>query len=182
MDDVAEEAKASRALVYHYFGNKQDLYLEAILNAAAMLEKELYIEGEMVPLERITASVGRYLDFARDHGAAFLALFREGAFASMPALTRAIENVRDRVLSVLLDILDAQGASPVLRTTARAWLAAVESASLDWLERRDILPRPELEHMLVDQLVAMLQAASKYDPAAGWLREFFESPRTERAG
>jgi len=41
VDDVAQAAGASRALVYHYFGTKQDLYAAALSKAAAELTRRL---------------------------------------------------------------------------------------------------------------------------------------------
>lgn len=41
IDDVASAAGASRALVYHYFGGKQELYVAALKSAAAQLEARL---------------------------------------------------------------------------------------------------------------------------------------------
>jgi hypothetical protein len=56
----------------------------------------------------------------------------------------------------------------VLRITLRSWLAAVETAALDWLEHRD-LPREELERLLVDHQVVMLHVAARHDPKVGQL-------------
>ncbi|MEV4887949.1 helix-turn-helix domain-containing protein, partial [Nonomuraea sp. NPDC055795] len=41
IDDVASAAGASRALVYHYFGGKQELYVAALKSAAQQLESRL---------------------------------------------------------------------------------------------------------------------------------------------
>src|SRR5262249_52259078 len=41
VDDVAQAAGASRALVYHYFGTKQELYAAALSKAAAELTRRL---------------------------------------------------------------------------------------------------------------------------------------------
>jgi hypothetical protein len=66
---------------------------------------------------------------------------------------------------MLTRILHAMGVAdpgPVLRLTLRSWLALVETAGLDWLERRD-LPRDRLERLLVDQQVVLLDVAGRYD-------------------
>jgi hypothetical protein len=46
----------------------------------------------------------------------------------------------------------------------------VETAGLDWLEHRD-MERAELERLLVDQMVALLRAASEHDPGVRVLLE-----------
>ncbi|GAB3877569.1 hypothetical protein GCM10027612_00620 [Microbispora bryophytorum subsp. camponoti] len=64
--------------------------------------------------------------------------------------------------------VDAPG--PALRVTLRSWIASVETAGLDWLEHRD-MERAELERLLVDQMVALLRAASGHDPGMRVLLE-----------
>src|SRR6266700_777398 len=63
IDDVAEAAGASRALVYHYFGGKQDLYLAALRGAAEQLGELLEPPTDGKPLERLRLSLRRYFDF-----------------------------------------------------------------------------------------------------------------------
>jgi len=165
MDDIADEARASRALVYHYFGNKQDLYLAAVRSAAEQLADKLVIRGDMPARERLIQAVANYLDFARDYAPSFLALLRGGGpGAGYPELGAAVEQVRELITAGALQILHAdEEPSQMLLMTTRSWTAVVESASLDWLENND-LPRPELERLLVDQLDGLLRATAQYDP------------------
>lgn len=77
IDDVAASAGASRALVYHYFGGKQELYVAALRSAAAELQARLQAQGEGGPLEQLGAGLTRYFDFVEEHAAGFAALLRE---------------------------------------------------------------------------------------------------------
>lgn len=70
IDDVAVIAGASRALVYHYFGGKQELYVAALRSAAAELQARLQPQSEGGPLERLTVGLTRYFDFVEEHAAA----------------------------------------------------------------------------------------------------------------
>src|SRR3954451_25019406 len=57
IDDVADAAGASRALVYHYFGGKHELYIAALHSAAKQLSDLLEPPAKGRPLERLAASL-----------------------------------------------------------------------------------------------------------------------------
>src|SRR3954469_4680227 len=78
IDDVAASAGASRALVYHYFGGKQELYVAALRSAAEALEARLKPQGGGGPLEELARGLTRYFDFVEEHAAGFAALLRGG--------------------------------------------------------------------------------------------------------
>lgn len=168
IDDVASAADASRALVYHYFGGKHELYIAALKRAAKQLSEllETPIEGDS--LERLRISLGRYFDFVEDHGAGFTALLRGGPADRSGDAGEIIDGVRNLILNRILAVLGMDTPGPVLRITLRAWVALVETAGLDWLERKD-LPRAQLEQLLIEQYVVLLRVAGRHDPHAATL-------------
>ncbi|GAA4065959.1 TetR/AcrR family transcriptional regulator [Actinomadura miaoliensis] len=168
IDDVAVAAGASRALVYHYFGGKQELYVAALTSAARQLSVLLEPPTEGRPLERLRISLKRYFDFVEDHAAGFTALLRGGPADRSGEVGEIVDNVRRLLLGRILHTVGIEDPGPVLRITLRSWMAAVETAGLDWLEHRDI-ERAELEHLLVDQWIVMLRAAGRHDPVTGEL-------------
>lgn len=162
IDDVAAAAGASRALVYHYFGGKQELYVAALRSAARRLAALIEPPAEGRPVERLAVSLRQYFDFVEDHAAGFITLLRNGPANRSGEVGEIIDGVRQQLLGVLLREIGVDRPSPVLRTTLRSWIASVETAGLEWLERRD-LPRRELERLLVDQHVALLEVAARHD-------------------
>src|SRR3954465_2978433 len=62
IDDVATAAGASRALVYHYFGGKQELYVAALRRAALELEERLRPVNGGTAIEERAAGLTRYFD------------------------------------------------------------------------------------------------------------------------
>jgi AcrR family transcriptional regulator len=170
IDDVAEAAGASRALVYHYFGGKQELYVAALRGAAEQLSVLLEPPTEGKPLERLALSLRRYFDFVEDHAAGFVALLRGGLASRSGEIGEIIDGIRALLLDRILQALDITEPGPVLRITLRSWMAAVETAGLDWLENRD-LPRAELERLLIDHHIVMLHVAGQHDPEVGRLFE-----------
>jgi AcrR family transcriptional regulator len=162
IDDVAAAAGASRALVYHYFGGKQELYVAALRTAANQLSNLLEPPTEGRPLERLALSLHRYFDFVEDHAAGFVALLRGGPANRSGVVGEIVDGIRQLLLTRILHAMGVGEPGPVLRLTVRSWLASVETAGLDWLERRD-LPRERLERLLVDQQVVLLDVAGRYD-------------------
>ncbi len=162
IDDVAAAAGASRALVYHYFGGKHELYVAALKSAATQLSNLLEPPAEGRPLEKLALSLHRYFDFVEDHAAGFVALLRGGPANRSGEIGEIVDEIRQLLLTRILHEMGVTEPGPVLRLTMRSWLASVETAGLDWLERRD-LPRDELERLLVDQQVVLLRVAGRYD-------------------
>jgi AcrR family transcriptional regulator len=170
IDEVAEAAGASRALVYHYFGGKHELYVAALKSAASQLSELLEPPTEGRPLERLALSLHRYFDFVEDHAAGYVALLRGGPANRSGGVGEIIDGIRQMLLTRILHTIGVEEPGPFLRLTMRSWLAAVETSGLDWLERRDV-PREQLERLLVDQQVVLLHVAGRYDPR---IAELFE--------
>ncbi len=168
IDDVAAAAGASRALVYHYFGGKYELYIAALGSAARQLSVLLEPPTEGKPLERLRISLERYFDFVESHAAGYAALLRGGPADRSGEVGEIVDGIRQLLLDRILHSLDVESPQPILRITLRSWMAAVETAGLDWLENRDVT-RPELERLLVDHLVVMLHVAGRHDPGTGAL-------------
>jgi AcrR family transcriptional regulator len=168
IDDVASAAGASRALVYHYFGGKQELYVAALRSAADQLESRLRPHGGAGPLDELASGLSRYFDFVEEHAAGFAALLRGGPANRAGEVGEIVDGVRQRLFLLIQRQMGVERPSPVLRTTLRSWIASVETAGLDWLEHRD-LERETLERLLVDHMVALLGVASGYDDEVGAL-------------
>jgi AcrR family transcriptional regulator len=163
IDDVAVAAGASRALVYHYFGGKYELYVAALRSAANQLSVLLEPPAEGRPLKRLQVSLSRYFDFVESHASGYSALLRGGPADRSGEVGEIINSIRSLLLDRILHALGTPEPGPVLRITLRSWMACVETAAMDWLERRD-LSREELERLLVDQIVVLLHAAGNHDP------------------
>ncbi|WP_345559799.1 TetR/AcrR family transcriptional regulator [Nonomuraea rosea] len=162
IDDVASAAGASRALVYHYFGGKQELYVAALKSAAEQLESRLRPHEGGRPLDELASGLKRYFDFVEEHAAGFAALLRGGPANRAGEVGEIVDGVRRRLFRLIQKQMRVEDPSPVLRTTLRSWIASVETAGLDWLEHRDV-ERSTLEKMLVDHMVALLGVAATYD-------------------
>ncbi|MDX3852129.1 TetR/AcrR family transcriptional regulator [Streptomyces sp. AK02-01A] len=164
LDDVAAAAGVSRPLVYRYFkGGKQDLYEAALRSAADELELCFTEPPTGPPTERLKRVLERYLAFVDQHDAGFSALLQGGSVCETSRTTAIVDEVRRAAAEQILLHLGADRPGSRLRMLVRTWIAAVESASLIWLDEGKQPPADELRDWLVDQLIALLAATAATD-------------------
>jgi AcrR family transcriptional regulator len=131
-EEIAEAAGVSRALVYNYFGDKGGLIAAVYLRSLRRLDEEL--DGAIDPAgtdgERLHSVVHCYLRFARDNAAAWRLI---GSTATMehPEVLKARRDRFDQLARNWGDTAEA-------RIAARAVVGFLESATLDWIEHRDV--------------------------------------------
>ncbi|MFI1394995.1 TetR/AcrR family transcriptional regulator [Streptomyces sp. NPDC020681] len=164
LDDVAEAAGVSRPLVYRYFpGGKQQLYETALRSAADELEL-CFTEPPAGPAtDRISRVLDRYLVFVDEHDAGFSALLRGGSVAETSRTTAIVDEVRRAAAEQILVHMGVDRPGPRLRMMVRTWIAAVEAASLIWLDEGKQPPAAELRDWLVDHLIALMAATAATD-------------------
>ena len=165
VDDIATESGASRALLYHYFSSKQDLYVAALREAADELVRRVTAvrEPDGDALQRLDRAVDAYISYADAHATGFMTLLRGGPGATEGVVGSVVQSVRDTLHERILEGLGVQEPPPLLRVALRAWLAIVETAVLDWLDRRDV-DRDLLKEYLVSAMPALLASAHRLDP------------------
>ncbi len=165
IDDIAKAAGISKGLLYHYFGSKRAFYVQVIRVAAARLLEATQPDSDLPDVERARAGIDAYLVYVSERAGAYRALMR-GGIGVDPEVLGVIEDVRAEIIQRMMAGVGLEQPRPIFRNTARAWIGAVEAASLDWLEHQDI-ERETLVEMLLSSLGASLMIASQKDPEAG---------------
>ncbi|MFE7777852.1 TetR/AcrR family transcriptional regulator [Streptomyces sp. NPDC057445] len=164
LDDVAEAAGVSRPLVYRYFpGGKQQLYEAALRSSADALVLCFAEPPTGPPTERLGRVLDRYLDFVDKHDAGFSALLRGGSVAETSRASAIVDEVRRAAAEQILVHLGVPDPGRRVRMMVRTWIAAVEAASLIWLDEDKRPPADELRNWLVDHLLALLAATAASD-------------------
>jgi AcrR family transcriptional regulator len=164
LPQVAAEAGASRALVYHYFRDRETLHVAAVRAVAGDLIARL-APSDRAPLDQLRHSVGQYVAFADEHAEGFLAILRGGApHGEADEVGRIVDTVRRRVLDLVTHTLGLETPSAVLRMSCAAWVSFAERLTLDWLDGRE-LGRDDVEDLLVRHLLATLTVAAGADSA-----------------
>lgn len=165
LDDVAEVAGVSRPLVYRYFpGGKQQLYEAALRSSADALQNCFAEPPTGPPTERLARVLDRYLAFVDEHDAGFAALLRGGSVAETSRTTAIVDEVRRAAAEQILLHLGARRPGARFALMVRTWIAAVEAASLIWVDEGKRPPARELRDWLVDHLMALLAVTAAGDP------------------
>lgn len=137
MEDVARRANVSRALVYHYFPTKRDLFAAIWRRAHERLRAdEASYDGR--PLRDVVIELlTRHLEFYRTH-APLVMIANRSAIASDPAVREPIADGMRILGDRILDSADATGHERDLAATAlTGWIAFVREVTVEWLVQED---------------------------------------------
>lgn len=165
IDDIAQRAGISKGLLYHYFGGKRAFYVATLDLSADRLLEAVKPNTALPRPERATVGLHAYLDFVQARATAFSALMR-GGLGVDAEVGAIIDRTRNAIAAMVLDGAGLTTESAPFRAAARAWVGAVEAASLDWLEHHD-LERDALISLMVGGLAGLLTQAARLDPVAG---------------
>jgi hypothetical protein len=115
----------------------------------------------------VTRVLDRYLAFVDEHDAGFSALLRGGSVAETSRTSTIVDEVRRAAAEqILLHLGRGAGSEPAprLRMMVRTWIAAVEAASLIWLDEGKQPAASDLRDWLVDQFIGLLAVTAATDP------------------
>ncbi len=164
IDDIAEQAEVSRALVYRYFPSTEAIHVAALRAAADDLIGRLTLSRDGTLLEQLTASVTDFVDFATSYAPTYLALLRTGSVVSTPDTDALIDDVRQHALAEIFARAGVTNSTPLMTLTVQCWIAVVEGSTLAWLQDK-FCSRDELVAWHTRQFVAMLSTTTNADPA-----------------
>jgi AcrR family transcriptional regulator len=160
MEDVAERADVSRALVYHYFPGKTDLFGAIWKRAHDELLKSATFDGSAPLMDQVRRALTAHFEFY-EQNAPLVFLANRSSIALDPVvrapITDDLETIRHR-------LLDAAGLTGHARAIAAAglvgWIAFVREVAIEWLERRELSRREAIE-------LCLKALAGLLGPAAG---------------
>jgi len=153
MDMIAAEADASRPLLHHYFGTKDELVQAAVENATDVLAASVNAEREGDALTQLAAGLTVYLDYVEAKPAAWSAVQRAGA---SPPLSTTVRRFDTQTAAKILTEIGTH--DPAAEMAVFAWLDLVKGACLRWVET-GTPTRPELQDFLTKAFLGCLQSA-----------------------
>ncbi|MDQ6777416.1 MAG: TetR/AcrR family transcriptional regulator [Actinomycetota bacterium] len=162
MRQIAEAAGISKALLYHYFPSKIELFKAAVAEQAAELQRMIEPTGEGTPFEQLTRSLDAYLGWIEGNSRAWTKMMRNAA--TLPEAGEFVEAFRNQTLDQLvLRLTGRRKPRPVLRNALKGWLGYVDAAILDWTEAGD-LQRDQVRDLIIAAFGAALMTAQHADP------------------
>lgn len=142
IEAVAREAGASRALIYHHFESKADLFRAVVQHAGDQLRSS--IASQVVPGMSPQAAVAIYLDYAETHAAGFKAL-HEGSLGTDPQIRAITRRSHEQYVDITLQAMGMDASNPVARLSVQGWHSYVVTVCVEWLNN------PELGRETVEQ-------------------------------
>ena len=123
-------------------------------------------------IDQVRYALAAFLGSAQNYASAYVALLSTGSVVATEESNQLVDVVRDHIVRLVAKRLDARTGgdgttvlpAPMLELTMRSWFSVVEGASVLWL-REGKISRERLENWLIDQLLAMLGATARHDPA-----------------
>ncbi|MUL48286.1 TetR/AcrR family transcriptional regulator [Mycobacterium sp. CBMA293] len=134
MEDIATQAGISRALIYHYFPSKKELFAALWAREHEQLAHNVhFMAGHTVRSQVRAALVAHYTFY--EHNMTLMMIANRSAIAVDPAVRSPITFELNRLRDHTLDALDLAGSSRDLVSVALSgWLALVREVALEWLE------------------------------------------------
>ena len=162
MRQIAEAAGISKALLYHYFPSKIELFKAAVAERAGELERLIEPSGDGTAFEQLTNSLDAYLAWIETNSRAWTKLMQSAA--TLPEAGTSVEGFRTRTLEqILRRLIGRRKPRPVLRNALNGWLGYVDAAILDWTDAGG-LSRDQLRDLIIAAFGAALLAAQQADP------------------
>ncbi|OXM73822.1 MULTISPECIES: TetR/AcrR family transcriptional regulator [Amycolatopsis] len=155
MEDIADEAGVSRALLYRYFPTKPGLFAAVYRQAADnLLSQARFESGASIP-DQISAALEAHFDYFAAHRNTVLAANRTLAG------DRGVQAVIDDELTVLRErVLDAARLPDEVRGVVSAivlsWLTFVRTLCVEWLTTGSVT-REQLHDICLGALLGALR-------------------------
>jgi AcrR family transcriptional regulator len=165
MEDVAERAGVSRALLYRYFPSKHALFAAVYQQAADQLLAATRLDQSAPVMEQLSAGLDAHFDYFAANRHTVLAANRvlAGDPVIQAIITGELAELRRRLLeaTVLGD-----GPTHLVSAALTSWLVFVRVLCVDWLTSESFT-RAELHGMCVGALKGALGAVLDLDALTG---------------
>ncbi|MGB0120924.1 MAG: TetR/AcrR family transcriptional regulator [Solirubrobacterales bacterium] len=156
MAEIAEEAGASRALLTHYYGDKDSLYAAVIAHLVELLESMVRTDLDLEGRELIDANLTGILDLLIAQREAAISIFGGGPAGPDVVVAGAVRNFNSHIVErVLENHFGTTDVKPVTRVAVQGMIGYSQAVVLDWL-KEETISREELHGLLASTLEAAL--------------------------
>jgi AcrR family transcriptional regulator len=167
MEEVAEQAGVSRALLYRHFPSKHALFAAVYQQAADQLLAETRLDPTASLVEQLIQGMEVHLDYFVANRNAVLAANRvlAGDPVIQTIMTNELDALRARLLAVLP--LADENTREAVSVVLKSWLVFVQVLCVDWLTH-ETCTRSQLRDVCVGAVIGALRPLLAEDPAPDW--------------
>ncbi|WP_461006594.1 TetR/AcrR family transcriptional regulator [Streptomyces capparidis] len=169
MEDVAERAGVSRALLYRHFPSKRDLFAALYQQVADQLLAKTRLDPADTLIEQLTEGLDAHIEYFAENRNTVLAANR--VLAGDPLVQTIIAEELDALREGLLGVLPLaeDGTRDAVSGVLKSWLVFVQVLCLDWLTN-ETCTRTELRDVCVGAALGAIRPLLPEDPAPDWPR------------
>ena len=153
LDDIAQAAGISKALIYEHFASKRELHASLVSARVEEIFQRLQASAgvDRPGEERLRGGIDAFLSFVEEHREAWRALFRD---AADPEVGDVIERVQAQATAVIAALIAADPDAPreseqAIEMHAALLSGAVQSLANWWHDHQDV-PRARLVDRTMD--------------------------------
>ncbi|WNG81087.1 TetR/AcrR family transcriptional regulator [Mycobacterium sp. ITM-2016-00316] len=166
VSDIAKAAGVAHGLLFHYFGSKRGIYLEAMRGAAEQLEIAFVFKPDLAPVEQIRHAVKSHLQYLATHRGLALRLILGGRGAD-PVAWEVFEAARWRAVEATAALFGVDPRRPAVRMAGRAAVSAMDEAAIFWLDNDEPFPLDDMVDWMVRLTASIVREAMRLDPTIG---------------
>lgn len=156
LDEIAQAAEISKALIYEHFPSKRELYVALLeTHVQALFDRLASAAGTMEPGEvRLRAGVDAFLAFVEEQREAWRMLFRDAADPEVAEVLVRVQGQANDAVAALIAADPAARAQDDDRPLELAMLAQLLSGAVqslaNWWHDRPEVPRERLVDAVMD--------------------------------
>lgn len=169
MEDVAERAGVSRALLYRHFPGKRDLFAALYRQAFEQLLAKTRLDPADTLVEQLIEGLDAHIEYFAENRNTVLAANRvlAGDLLIQTIIADELDVLRERLLGVLP--LADDGVREAVSGVLKSWLVFVQVLCLDWLTNQTCT-RAELRDVCIGAVLGAIRPLLDQDPAPDWPR------------
>ncbi|WP_157386632.1 TetR/AcrR family transcriptional regulator [Nocardia terrae] len=161
--DIAKAAGVAHGLVFHHFGNKRGIYLEAMREASNILVGVPTADSALPLPRRIRAGLAAHLRYLAAHRGFALRLVLGGQGSDQETWD-AFEVGRWRVIEQWAPAIGLDPGNAAVRMMLRSSIGALDQATVYWLRNDEPFEVESMVDCLLELTLAAIHAAAKLDP------------------
>jgi AcrR family transcriptional regulator len=152
LEDIAQAAGISKALIYEHFASKRELHASLVQAHVEEIFRRLQATAETGATgeERLRGGIDAFLSFVEEHREAWRALFRD---AADPEVADVIERVQTQATGVIAALIAADPEAPhadalAIEVHAALLSGAVQSLANWWQDHQEVPRAALVEHAM----------------------------------
>jgi len=166
VSEIAEKAGVAHGVLFHHFGSKRGLYVEAVNELSKVLFELPEPEPGASPGERIRQILYEHFHRVATNERLVVGYIKGSlGIASDPQAWEVLENRRLTIISDALEIVGMDPTATAPRITLRAISAGMDQLSVEWVQQGRSYPIDAVVEAMIHIMVGALRGACELDPS-----------------